>query len=116
MRSLLFVVQAFFPSILGPVRLFPYDWYETARFIFLVCVDSVSLKTMLNGPAGERFKKQPVSVSAHHCMVPYLWTAKTLICVKKIWQFKNIRIRVAVHSKATSILSENKFLKPKKKT
>ena len=54
MPSLLFVVQAFFPSILGPVRLFPY---ERARFISLVCVDSVSLKTMLNGRAGERFKK-----------------------------------------------------------
>ena len=81
MRSLLFVVQAFFPSILGPVRLFPY---ETARFIPLVCVESVSLKTMLNGPAGERFKKQAVSVSAHHCMVSYVRTAKRLICGKKI--------------------------------
>ena len=38
----------------------------------LVCVDSVSLKTMLNSPAGERFKKQAVSVSAHHCLVSYV--------------------------------------------
>ena len=66
---------------------------------------------MLNGPAGERFKNERFRWVRDHCMV----LAKRLIRVKK-YGFKNIRIRVDVHSKATSILSENKFLKPKMKT
>ena len=64
------------------------------------------------GFKNERFRWVGITAG----MVSYVWIAKRLIREKKIWRFKNIRIRVDVYSKATSILSENEFLKPKMKT
>ena len=56
-------------------------------------------------------------MSGHPCRygVVRVNSQKTDSCEKNM-AVKNIRIRVDAHSKATSILSENEFLKPKMKT
>ena len=62
-RLSLFIIQAFiFSSILGPVRIFPY---ETACLIPQVCVDWALNRLV------ERFKKRTVSVGALHWMVSW---------------------------------------------
>jgi len=71
---------------------------------------------MLNGPAGKRFKKTSGFGECASLYGVVRVNSQKTDMYKYGRLFKNIRIRVDVHSKATSISSENKFLKPKMKT